>query len=102
MNTKNKILNLIGLASRARKIVAGEDLLYKRISKVEIIFLASDVGPSTYKKVTNKAHFYKIEVDQTFTRDELSKAIGKSNRVVVGVTDNGFATSIKKLLEEVK
>lgn len=96
-----KILNLIGLATRARQVVAGEEMVVKSIKKMKLVFLASDAGPNTEKKVITKSNTNEVEVVRMFNRDELSKAIGKNNRVVCGIKDQGFANAIKKLLEEV-
>ena len=92
---------MIGLATRARKTISGEELVVKSLKRIELVFLASDAGPNTTKKVTTKCGTNEVRLVQLFSREELSKAIGKNNRVVCGITDKGFANAIKKLLEEV-
>jgi len=94
---KQKILNLLGLAMRARKVVLGEDLVLKTMQKDSgLVFLASDAGNNITKKITDKAKTYNKVVITDFTTDELSKTIGKENRKVVLVEDRGF---IKKFNE---
>ncbi len=97
---KQKILNLIGLATRARKIISGEEMVLKKIEKVNIVFLGSDAGPNTTKKITNKCNHYQKKLINCFTKAELTKAIGKDNRVVLAIVDRGFCQAINKLLEE--
>lgn len=96
-----KILNLIGLATRARKTIAGEELVVNSLKRIDLVFLANDAGPNTTKKITTKCGTNGVDVISIFNRDELSKAIGKNNRVVCGIKDIGFANAIRKLLEEV-
>ena len=52
-----KVLNLIGLAMRARKLVLGQDFVLSALkaSPQSIIFLASDAGDNIVKKINNKA-----------------------------------------------
>lgn len=92
---------MIGLATRAGKTISGEELVVKNMKQLHMVFLASDAGPNTTKKITTKCGTNEVELVQSFSRDELSKAIGKNNRVVCGIKDIGFANAIRKLLEEV-
>ncbi|MDE7525534.1 ribosomal L7Ae/L30e/S12e/Gadd45 family protein, partial [Streptococcus agalactiae] len=54
MNNSEKVLNLIGLAQRAGRLITGEELVIKAIQnqQVSLIFLANDAGPNLTKKVT--------------------------------------------------
>ncbi len=98
MNKDKLILNLLGLATRARKTTLGEEFVLKELGRVSqaIIFLASDAGDNIKKKIDNKTKTFNTTLVTKFTTDELSKAIGKENRKVVLVTDKGF---YKKFLE---
>lgn len=94
---KNKILNLLGLAMRARKVVLGTDFVIKQMQNDNtLIFLATDCGDNLRKKITDKAKTYNRVIISEFSSDELSKAIGKINRKVVLVEDKGFN---KKFIE---
>ena len=96
-----KVLNLLGLATRAGKTISGEELVVKSLKSINVVFLASDAGPNTTKKVTTKCNTQNIALIRLFDRNQISKAIGKDNRVVCGVKDQGFADAMLKLLEEV-
>jgi ribosomal protein L7Ae-like RNA K-turn-binding protein len=98
MNNSQKILNLLGLATRARKVVLGQEFVIKELARnpKSIIFLANDSGNNLTKKINNKAKTYEAIVIDKFNTTEISKAIGKQNRKIVLVTDKGF---IQKFLE---
>jgi ribosomal protein L7Ae-like RNA K-turn-binding protein len=96
---KQKLLNILGLAKRAGKLVTGEELVVRAIQNqtVQLVFLASDASSNLTKKVNNKSNTYQIKISQDFTQNELSQAIG-SDRKVIAVADEGFAKKMEKLL----
>ncbi|MFC4023112.1 L7Ae/L30e/S12e/Gadd45 family ribosomal protein [Oceanobacillus longus] len=97
---KNNYLNLIGLAHRAGKLSLGEETILKdiRSNRAKLVLLASDIGPQTKKKLTNKCKYYEVPFIIADDRETLSNAIGKSHRVAIAILDAGFATKIKSLL----
>jgi ribosomal protein L7Ae-like RNA K-turn-binding protein len=99
---KHKILNLLGLAMRAGKVVVGENSVVWGIRKQKdvLVFLAKDTGVHTSKKIMNKAKFYGMPVVRLFTSEELSHAVGKS-RKVLGVVDLGFSKKLQLLVNEI-
>jgi ribosomal protein L7Ae-like RNA K-turn-binding protein len=101
MTNKQQILNLLGLAMRAGKLVLGTDSVLSAIrdQKVQLVFFPNDGGQSQAKKFQDKARTYEVPLDQSFTRDELSQAIG-ANRAAIGVADRGFGRKLKALLQE--
>ncbi len=100
---KSKILGHIGLAARARKITSGEDQVLDgiRSHRAKIVFLASDAGVNTTKRITDKSAFYNVMLITEFSTDEITNAIGKTNRKVIAVTDQQFAQMIKTALEDI-
>ena len=95
-----KILNLLGLAFRARKITLGEEFVLKELAKDQdsLVFLASDAGENIKNKIIKKTDYYSVILIDSFTTDELSKAIGKENRKVILVSDKGFNKKFKEYL----
>ncbi len=90
------IMSLLGLVSRARKITSGETLIHDiRAKKVYFVIIAADASDNTKKKITDKCHFYKVDYVIDGSIDDLSIAVGKYNRVAVGILDKGFAASVK-------
>jgi ribosomal protein L7Ae-like RNA K-turn-binding protein len=91
-------LQNLGLCKAARKLVVGEDFTVEAIrnGSCHLVFLASDASKNTTKKIKDKSSYYKVEVIDTYTSNELSQAIGEANRMVIGITDRGFAKILKK------
>ena len=94
----NKVLNNLGLCLKAGKLCHGTDSVIEgiRSKKVKYVFLANDAADNTKKKITDKAKFYSVEVNEEFTSLELSNAIGKCGRMVIGITDENFLKILKK------
>lgn len=97
----NKVLNYIGLAKRAKRIVLGTDSTIKMMqkNKVKFLFVASDASTATKDKLVNKAFFYNIAVNLDFTQEELSNALGVLSIKIVGILDDGFKNMIQRELE---
>ncbi len=85
---------------RANRLISGEEMSLEKIksSQAKLVFLASDAGPNTSKRVRDKSKTYQVQVIDAFSTDELSKAIGKTNRKVIAIKDQGFAKKIISLL----
>jgi ribosomal protein L7Ae-like RNA K-turn-binding protein len=94
-------MNILGLCKRANRLVSGEEIVLERIktNKVYIVFLASDAGKNTTKRITDKTNYYKIRLVNQFSTEELNKAIGTQNRKVVGVSDKKFTNLITNKLD---
>lgn len=95
-----KILQLLGLAQRARRLTTGEQLVLKAISahQVHVVFLASDTGINTSKRIKDKSNFNHIPVIEIFSTQQLTQAIGQP-RKVIGVNDPGFAKGMVSLMD---
>jgi ribosomal protein L7Ae-like RNA K-turn-binding protein len=89
-------LNLLGLAMRAGKVITGEEPVLQAVRNghVSMVILSTDAGPNTKKKVSDKCAFYRVPLIQIGTRQELGRALGKAERVVIAVTDPGFSQAI--------
>lgn len=94
----DKILNNLGLCNRARGLVSGEEMVceYMASGKVKYVFLASDASDNAKKKILNKAKYYQVEVYEGYSSVELSSAIGKVGRMVIGITNENFLKILKK------
>lgn len=93
----DKIYNLIGLAMRAKKIISGEELMDAiRKKKVSLVLVSNDASENTKKKYSDKCRFYEIDMITIDDSNRLNQAIGKSNRMAIGIKDEGFKKSIMK------
>lgn len=94
-----KILGLVGLAARARKISFGADSVELQIKKkkVKLIIVAEDASTRTKEKFIKLSEQFNIPIEIMGGIDELSKAIGKSNKAIVGIEDINLASEIQKI-----
>jgi len=94
----NKIYGILGLASRARKVISGTDVVIEAIKKnsVGIVIIAEDASDKTKKNIKYYCEKYHIEYIVLGTIEENSRIIGKNNRAIIGVSDVNFANGIKK------
>lgn len=94
-------MSLLGLSNRARKIISGEELVVKEVrsSRAKLVLLSEDASANTTKKISDKCTYYQIPLRTVSDRYILGQAIGKDARVVVAVTDSGFANKLMSLLD---
>lgn len=94
----NKIFNILGLASRARKVVSGTDAVIDAIKKkqIYIVIIAEDTSDKSKKNIIYFCEKYNVEYIVFGNIDENSRIIGKNNRAIIGVSDVNFANGIKK------
>ncbi len=97
--TNKKILGLIGLSARARKISFGADSVEFEIKskKINLIIVAKNASDRTKEKFIKLAEKYNIPVIIFSEIDELSKAIGKPNKAILGIQDKNIANEIEKI-----
>lgn len=91
----------LGLANRAGKLVSGEELVLKEIQRkrAKLVLIANDASLNTRKKITDKCEYYAIPYKMVADRYQLGAAIGKSERVIVAVMDEGFSKKLLTLLD---
>lgn len=96
----NKIYNMIGLAFKAGKVVAGEDAVRKSIrsGKVKLLVISEDASENTRKRFSNAAEFYKVEKVLWGSKVQMGMSIGKGERSVIGITDENFCKSLKGMM----
>ncbi|WP_318615376.1 YlxQ family RNA-binding protein [Sporosarcina sp. YIM B06819] len=102
MNDSKKIFQLLGMAARARMIITGEELVVREVRNgtAHLVIVAEDASNNTMKKLTDKCMYYNVEKHAFGSRDDLGHAIGKESRVVLALTDAGFARKLSGLLNE--
>ena len=100
--TKDQIFNFLGLAMRAGKIKSGESVILSDIktNKIKLVIVATDASDNTLKVMKNKSESNQIPLRSFGTRVELGIALGKGERVNIGVTDNGFAKKLLSMIDE--
>lgn len=98
----NRLLNMLGLAMRARAVVTGDEACLARVrsGQAKLAILAVDAGPNTKKKYRDKCRTYRVPVVEIGSKAELGRALGKFERAVVVVVNQGFAERILQLSRE--
>jgi ribosomal protein L7Ae-like RNA K-turn-binding protein len=102
MMNEQKITSLLGIAQKARKIASGELAVEKAVKsgQAKLLIIAIDCSEATKKNYRDMTTYYNVELHELFSKEQLGACIGKVYRAALAVTDVGFSTTIKKLLEE--
>lgn len=100
---KNKAYSMLGLATRSRNLVSGEFSTDKAIKegKAHVVIVAEDASNNTKKQFHNACDYYHVPCFEFGTKEELGHAMGKEERASLAVTNEGFAKTIIKILEEI-
>ncbi len=93
----NNIIGIIGLAARARKISFGADSVEEDIKKrkVKLVIVAEDSSDRTKEKFKKICELNNIPIIIDGKIEELSKAIGKSNKAIIGIKDINIVRGIQ-------
>jgi Ribosomal protein HS6-type (S12/L30/L7a) len=97
----NKILSILGLCMKAGLLSAGDASAENAIKNqnAKLVIVADDASANTKKKFYNSCEFYKVKMVYYGNKEELGKAVGKAERSVMAVCDDGFAKKLEGLLE---
>lgn len=95
---QNKVLSLLGLATRAREVVSGGFATEQAVKcgKAQLVIIAENASDNTKKKFSNMCTFYEVPYVVYGEMDALGHAMGKQERTTIAVTNSGFADSIHK------
>jgi len=99
---QNKVLSLVGLATKAGKTVSGEFAAEKAVKSgtAYLVIVAADASDNTRKKFKNMCDFYSVPIYFYEDKDTLGHAMGKEFRASLAITDAGFAEGIMKKMSE--
>ena len=103
-NLKLKVLNLVGLSKKAGLLEIGYDKVVKSIknSSIDIVLIAKEASKldNTILKIIDDR---KVLLDKTFSRAEISKAVGYKNVLCVAIMISKLSATLKsdfyKLME---
>lgn len=98
---QDKVLSMIGLATKAGKTVSGEFMTEREIKsgRAALVVVAGDSSDNTKKKFRDMCEFYKVPIYFYGDKDTLGHAMGKEFRASLAILDEGFAKGIRKHLE---
>ncbi|MDO5406804.1 MAG: ribosomal L7Ae/L30e/S12e/Gadd45 family protein [Eubacteriales bacterium] len=100
MDNTQKIMNLIGLATKAGKTASGEFSTEKAVKsgKAHLVIVSAEASDNTKKMFTNMCTYYKVPICYFGGKGELGHAMGKEMRASLAVVDAGLAKAILKQL----
>ncbi|MFB4158742.1 YlxQ family RNA-binding protein [Geomicrobium sp. JSM 1781026] len=100
--TEEAFYKFLGLAMRAGKVVSGEETVLKTVrdQRAKLVLISSDASSNTNKMFHAKCHSYNVPIQTAGTREHLGRAIGKHERVVLGITDEGFAKKLQVMIND--
>lgn len=94
----HKELSLLGLASRAGRLVSGEFQTEKSVKtgKACLVILAGDASYRTKKKFKDMCAYYRVECSVISTdKESLGSRIGRGSRSCLAIEDRGLAEALK-------
>lgn len=99
---KNKILSLLGLATRSRNLTSGEFAAKEAVrnKSAYLVIVALDASDNTKKMFENQCRHYQVPFYCWGLKEELGHAIGKEFRASIAITDQGFADALLKQLDK--
>lgn len=102
MKNNNKVLSLLGLATKAGKVASGEFSTEKSVKtgKGFLVLVADDASQNTRKKFQNMCDFYDVPIYFIANKEELGRFCGKEFRASLAVQDENFAKAMLKELQK--
>jgi len=103
LGNRQKILNLIGLATKAGKTASGEFSTEKAVKtgRAYLVVVSEEASGNTKKMFANMCTYYKVPICYFGKKDELGHAMGKEMRASLAVVDEGLAKAIVKQMNTI-
>ena len=98
MKNNNKVLSLLGLATKAGKVASGEFSTEKSVKsgRSHMVIVSEEASDNTRKMFTNMCTYYHVPVCFFGKKEELGHSMGKEFRASLAITDEGFAKTLVK------
>ncbi len=95
----DKFLQLLGIAWRAKALVAGEYPCLKalRAGRGLLLILAADASANTGDRLQAAAKRRSVDCYVCYSKGALGHAVGQSQRAALLVLDRGFAARFQQL-----
>ena len=102
MDGEDKILSMIGLATKAGKTVTGTQAcsIAIRRKRTRLVIIASDASENSREPAVSLCNANESEYVLFSSKYELGHYTGKSERAIVAITDEGFAARIKDMINK--
>ena len=98
MTQRDKILSMIGMASKAGKTVSGEFSTEKAVKsgRAFLLLVSEEASDNTKKKFADMCSYYEVPMEIFGTKEELGRWTGKTYRASICILDEGFARALTK------
>ena len=98
---QDKVLSLIGLATKAGQTASGEFMTEREVKtgRAALVIVAGDSSDNTKKKFRDMCEFYKVPIYFYGDKDTLGHAMGKEFRASLAILEEGFAKEITKQMK---
>ncbi len=97
----DKVFSMLGLATKAGKVVSGEFSTAKAIKsgKAYLVIVAGDASANTKKEFSDSCSYYQVPYAVYGTKETLGHCIGKEMRASLAVIDEGFGRGIAEKMD---
>lgn len=98
----DRVISMIGIATKAGKTVCGEFSTEKAVKEqlAQLVIVSEEASDNTRKKFQNMCEFYKVPICFYGEKSALGHACGKEFRASVAITDQGLSDAIMKQLKQ--
>ena len=95
----DKILSLIGLATRAGKIASGEFCTEKEVKtgRAALVIVAEDASDNTKKKFKVFCEKFKVPIIENYRKEELGAILGREEINIIGILDKKIGDRLLEL-----
>ncbi|MBB5335916.1 L7Ae/L30e/S12e/Gadd45 family ribosomal protein [Pectinatus brassicae] len=103
-NVQQKLMNLLSMAARANKLMAGDFAVSKAIenNKIQLLLIACDTAEKSKKEYEKIALSAGVALKIIpIEKQLLGNNIGKTERAAIAICDRGFAKAITKILDDI-
>ncbi len=99
MQEPDKVLKILGFANRARKLTLGMTATVSALKRggLKLIILAEDCSENTQSKI-QLHNRHNLQVLEYSNKENLGLFFGRGEVGIIGIQDQDFAKSLKKLI----
>ncbi|NSW90732.1 MAG: ribosomal L7Ae/L30e/S12e/Gadd45 family protein [Firmicutes bacterium] len=101
---KDKIYSFLGLATKAGKLISGEEGCEKAVKKrkAHLVIIAEDASNNMKMRFINMCRHRGVDIRIFGERDLLGKFTGKDMRVVIAILQEEFAKKLVEMIDNQK
>jgi len=98
----NKTLGFLGLIAKAGALAYGTFATEKTVKsgKAYLVLIANDASENTKKDICNLCDGHEVPYRIWMNKEQLGTYVGKGERTVLAVTNEGFADALVKKIDQ--